>query len=140
MGRRGFGYVALLTTVITLVGAAGMYTFEGPPRAQEAAVNTSAGYNESFEDYGDALWWTAMVMTTMGSEGWPQTVEGRILGVLLSLYAFAVFGYVTAALASFFIGREAESPESELVGTESLDALRIEIRALREQVKELRER
>jgi len=27
----------------------------------------------------------------------------------LALYAFAVFGYVTATLASFFIGRDAEN-------------------------------
>jgi voltage-gated potassium channel len=27
--------------------------------------------------------------------------------VLLALYAFAVFGYVTALLASYFIGRDA---------------------------------
>lgn len=33
-----------------------------------------------------------MLLTTMGSEYWPQTAEGRILCLLLSVYAFAVFG------------------------------------------------
>ena len=52
-----------------------------------------------------------MIMTTMGSAYWPQTDAGRVLCVLLSLYAFGVFGYVTALLASFFVGRDVEKGE-----------------------------
>ncbi len=85
MSRRGFGYVALLTLVVTLAGAAGMYAFEN---------ETPDG--RGLKDYGTALWWTAMMMTTMGSEYWPTTAEGRLLCLILALYAFAVFGYVTA--------------------------------------------
>ena len=48
-----------------------------------------------------AVWWTAMLLTTMGSEYWPRTPEGRVLCLLLALYAFAVFGYVTAAIAAY---------------------------------------
>ncbi len=29
----------------------------------------------------------------LGSEYWPQTVEGRVLCLLLAFYAFGVFGY-----------------------------------------------
>ena len=87
-------------------------------------------------DYGTALWWTAMVMTTMGSEYWPQTAEGRVLCFILSLYAFAVFGYVTATLATFFVGRDAESDEAELAGAKAVDSLRAEILALREELVE----
>lgn len=87
LGRRGFGYVAAVTLVITLVGAGGMYAFE-------SNIPNKTGLN----DYGSALWWTAMLMTTMGSEYWPQTPEGRVLCFLLSLYAFTVFGYLTAAM------------------------------------------
>ncbi len=123
MGRRGFGYVVVLTIIVTLVGAAGMYAFEndGP----EGPV---------FEDYGTAVWWTAMIMTTMGSEGWPRTPEGRVLCVLLALYSFTVFGYVTAVLATFFIGRDAEDDETEVAGAQQLAKLREEIRALREEL------
>ena len=32
--------------------------------------------------------------------------EGRILCFILVLYAFSVFGYVTATLATFFVGRD----------------------------------
>ena len=62
------------------------------------------GAQTGFPDYGTALWWTAMLLTTMGSDYWPQTPEGRLLCLFLALYAFAVFGYVTAAIAAYFVG------------------------------------
>lgn len=126
--RRGFGYVVMTTAIITLAGAAGMYAFE-----QEAP--NSPG----FDNYGTALWWTAMLMTTMGSDYFPKTPEGRVLCFLLALYAFAVFGYVTATLATFFIGQDADDDEAEIVGAKSIDALRNEIVALRDEIQSLRQ-
>ena len=125
MGRRGLGYVVALTLVVTLAGAAGMYTFEN---------EISGGLNS----YGEALWWTAMLMTSMGSEYWPRTGEGRVLCFLLALYGFAIFGYVTATLASFFIGRDAESEEAELAGAKAIEGLRSEIAALHAEIRALR--
>lgn len=126
MGRRGFGYVAVLSMIIIVVGAAGMYAFE-----------RNAAEGEGFPDYGTALWWTAMVVITMSSEHWPQTAEGRILCFFLSLYGFGVFGYITAALATFFIGRDAESEGAEVAGARSIAALRSDIAALREELRML---
>ncbi len=59
-------------------------------------------------------------MTTMGSDYSPKTPEGRVLCFFLALYAFAVFGYVTATLATFFIGRDADDDEAELAGAKSV--------------------
>jgi hypothetical protein len=70
-------------------------------------------------------------MTTMGSEYWPRTAEGQVLCLLLALYAFAAFGYVTATLATFFVGREATRPDGEVAGAADVAALRAEITALR---------
>ena len=95
MRRRGFGYVMLLTLLVALLGAGGMLAFE-----------PAAAVPGGFRGYGDALWWTAMILTTMGSAYWPQTGAGRILCLLLSLYAFAAFGYITASLASWFVERD----------------------------------
>ena len=93
--RRGLGYLILLTLLVTVTGAAGMYRFE-----------LDAPGGPGFSDYGTALWWTAMLLTTMGSDYWPRTPEGRILCLLLAVYAFAVFGYVTAAIAAYFVGKD----------------------------------
>jgi voltage-gated potassium channel len=122
MGRRGFGYVVALSLAVTLAGAAGMYAFEREGGA-------------GFASYGHALWWTAMLLTTMGSDYWPRTPEGRALCLLLSLYGFAVFGYVTAVLATFFVGRDAEDERAELAGAQSVEALRAEIAALRAELR-----
>ncbi|HWS52863.1 MAG TPA: ion transporter [Pyrinomonadaceae bacterium] len=124
MRRRGFGYVVALTVIVALSGAAGMYAFENesPDR-------------RGFASYGEALWWTAMVMTTMGSDYFPRTTEGRVLCFALAVYAFAVFGYVTATLATFFVGRDAESAEAEVAGAEQIESLRAEVAALREELR-----
>lgn len=78
-----------------------------------------------------------MIMTTMGSEYWPQIPERRVLCFFLALYSFAMFGYVTATLATFFIGRDADNPDAELPGATSIDALRVEIMALRDEIRRL---
>ena len=123
VGRRHFGYVVALTTLVTLIGAAGMYAFERDVPGESG-----------FRDFGGALWWTAMVMTTLGSEAWPQSAEGRALCFLLSLYAFSVFGYVTATLATYFVGREAETAEGELPSAASIASLQAEIALLRAEI------
>jgi len=125
-GRRGFGYVSALTGVVLFAGAGGMYAFEN---------EVPGGLNS----YGVALWWTAMLLTSIGSEYWPQTAEGRALCFLLSLYGFGVFGYVTAVLASFFIGRDAEGA-GELAGAQAVKELRDEIAAMHQELLALRSR
>ena len=120
MGRRGLGYVLALTLIICVLGALGMRAFEadGP-------------HGDAFATFGDALWWTAMILTTMGSQAWPATAEGRVLALLLSIYAFAVFGYVAASLASYFVGRD--QTEDNPTGAE-LVRLSREIASLRQEI------
>lgn len=116
MQRRGFVYVLLLTLLIIFAGAAGMYGLE----------NGSPG----FESYGMSVWWTAMRVITAGSEYWPVTPEGRALAFLVALYGYAVFGYVTATLATFFIGRDAEEKDTALAGKAEIKKLQEEIATL----------
>jgi len=122
LSRRGIGYVIALTVLVVFTGAAGMYAFE----------NVAPG---NINSYGEALWWTAMILTTIGSQYWPQTAEGCVLCIFLALYGFGVFGYVTATLATFFIGRDAENDEAELAGAKQLAALRDEVISLREEIR-----
>lgn len=98
LGRRGFGYVLSVTVMVNILGAAGMYAFE-------KGVEAGNGINS----FGEALWWTAMIMTTMGSSYWPETAEGKIVCLLLSIYALGVFSYFAGTLASYFITSEQKS-------------------------------
>ncbi|MFZ6031366.1 MAG: ion transporter [Chloroflexota bacterium] len=124
MERRLFGYVVALYILVTLVSAAAMLAFE-------------RGASEGFQNYGEALYWTAMMMTTLGSAHWPVSSEGKVMAFLLAVYAFTMFGYVTATLATYFIGRDVES--SEITQSESavVDALQAEIGALRREIRAL---
>jgi voltage-gated potassium channel len=124
MRRRGAGYVVALSLLVLLVGAAGILAFE-------------SGAGGGISDYGTALWWTAMALTTMGTDYAPRSPEGRVLAFIIALYAFAVFGYLTATLATFFIGRDADNPEGEVAGEASVNALREEIAALRRDIQAL---
>jgi voltage-gated potassium channel len=81
LSRRGLGYVTGLTVLVAPLGAGGMLAFE--PASQ---------VDGGFDSYADALWWTGMLLATIGSEFWPKTPEGRILCFLLAVYGSAVFG------------------------------------------------
>jgi voltage-gated potassium channel len=122
--RRGFGYVLVLSVIVLLGGAAGMYGFE----------NEVEG---GFKNYAEALWWTAMMLTTIGSDYFPQTAEGRVLCFILALYAFAVFGYITATLTTFFVERDAEKREEKPPQAPTLFDLQTEIKELRTEIRQL---
>lgn len=101
--RRGVGYVVAATALVMVVGAAGMAFFEAPGSLSRS--DAPGGGGSPLADYGEAFWWTAYAMTT-GPPQSPLTGEGKLLGWLLSLYGLAVFGYLTATLASHFIERD----------------------------------
>ena len=125
MRRRAFAYVLALTVAVLAAGAAGMYNLE-------PASEVRGG----FTDYWDSLWWTGMLLTSIGSQYWPQTGEGRLLGFLLSLYGLGILGYMTATIASFFIGRDAADPRSEVAGSDDIAGLRREIAELKAMLRD----
>jgi voltage-gated potassium channel len=123
VSRRGLGHAIALTLLVTLTGAAGMYRFE----------HNVIG--STLTNYSGALWWTAMVITTMGSDYFPKTPEGRVLCFVLAVYGFAIFGYVTATIATFFVGQDANDEDGDLASEKSVRALQAEIVALREELR-----
>ncbi|MEO6071512.1 MAG: ion transporter [Chitinophagaceae bacterium] len=124
MQRRAFGYVSALSILVTFAGAAGMYGLEHP--------------HPGFSNFGMALWWTAMRIITAGSDYWPATPEGRGLAFLISLFGYGIFGYVTATLATFFIGRDAEDRRSPIAGATDINQLQKEIRSLTQAIHEMK--
>lgn len=126
MKRRAFGYVFIITLIVIFAGAAGMYALENP--------------NPGFDSYPMALWWTAMRVITAGNEFNPSTPEGRGLAFLIAVFGFSIFGYVTATIASFFIGRDAEEQAGPVAGAKDIDALREEIVLLTRSMEEFKNR
>ena len=124
MRRRAFGYVLLLTLVVTFAGAAAMFAIEKPA--------------PGFDSYWMALWWTAMRVITAGSEYNPVTPEGRGLAFLLALFGYTIFGYVTATIATFFIGRDAEEKDAPVAGAKDVAELKKEIAKLTNVINDIR--
>jgi voltage-gated potassium channel len=145
LGRRGIGYVIAITVIVTFAGAAGMYAFESPAALcqnesatnQAACIQSYTGQGVGLDSYGESVWWTGMTMTTMGADYFPQSPEGRLLGWLLAVYAFAIFGYITATIASFFVGQDTGQNAATPIANDEVSALRAEIAALREQLAAL---
>ncbi|HXS36508.1 MAG TPA: ion transporter [Flavipsychrobacter sp.] len=123
--RRGFVYVIAIAIAVILLGAAGMYAFE-------------KGQPGSFKTYADAVWWTTMLFITIGSEYWPHTPAGKTLSLLVSIFGFSVLGYITATLASFFVGRDAESRKRITATNHDILLLRKEIEKLSKNIDELK--
>ena len=116
--RRRLGQLAIISLIVILLGAAVGFLLEGD--ASGSQIRT----------FGDALWWSATLITTVGSELQPTTIGGRILGFLLMLYAVGIFSYFIASIASVLVGLDAQrAPEPEVrdgmgLSQREVDALR----------------
>jgi len=93
--RRRLGQLAIVSVMVILLGAAvGFLLEEDAPGSQ-------------IQTFGDALWWSATIVTTVASELYPVSVGGRILGFLLMLYAIGIFSYFIGAIASVLVESDA---------------------------------
>ncbi|MHB9134622.1 MAG: ion transporter [Armatimonadota bacterium] len=104
-------FVAFSTIIVDFISAAGMYFLErGAP-------------GTAIDSFGTALWFTTRSVMNADVPIAPVTPEGRFLGVLISLYGFAIFGIITAALASLFIHNDQrrELREQHLTQKESTE-------------------
>ena len=125
LGRRGAGYAFALTLVVMFAGAAGMFHFEG-----------ISDDPQSIHTYPKALWWTAMQMTNIGTSYSLRTAGGRIIGLGISVYAAAMFGYLTALIATFLIDRDTKDQKVEIASQTSFKEIQEEIIQLRRLIED----
>ena len=95
-----FATVLALTGLVVVLAAALVL------RAEQAA----AGAN--IQTFGDALWWSAALVTTVASEKNPVTGIGRIIAVAVMVYGMAVFGYFMSCAVVIIQGRSNEGRDS----------------------------
>lgn len=68
----------------------------------------------NIEDFGDAVWWAFVTITTVGyGDFYPVTAAGRLVAVLLMCGGVAVVGVVTATLASWVLERAATGHDED---------------------------
>lgn len=103
--------------LIYVSGAATLAVFLGALAVLDAEQDASRANITSF---GDALWWAATTVTTVGyGDHYPVTTQGRLVAVVLMLIGIGVVGAVTASVATWILGRVAdERAEQERTATE----------------------
>jgi voltage-gated potassium channel len=118
-------YVTLTSSLVVFMASLAVYDAErGAPDA-------------SITHYGDAVWWALTTISTVGyGDEYPVTGQGRLVAVLLMIGGIALLGVVTAAVASWFVGRVAEAAQAQDDADD--EAMRAEIRALADEVRLLR--
>ena len=53
---------------------------------------------------GDALWWAATTVTTVGyGDRYPVNTTGRVIAVTLMIVGIALVGAITASIAAWFV-------------------------------------
>ena len=128
LGRRGFAYVLAATLIVVFAGAAGMYAFEREVQGT------------GIDSYASAVWFTAMLITSIGTDYAPRTAEGRVLCLIIALYGFVVFGYITATLASFFVESDARSKSSAIPAASDYEELKQELAQIRSDLRSISEK
>lgn len=85
-----------------------------------AAEDGARGAN--LTSYPKALWWSIETATTVGyGDFFPVTPWGRVVGSVVMVVGITTYGMVTAALATWFVGREQKRRHS--LGHETVQAL-----------------
>lgn len=80
--------VFLVLVVVQIAAAAIMVLLErGHPQS-------------SIKTFGDSLWWSAAIVTTVASDLNPVTLWGRLLAVAMMIYGMAVFGYLVSQIVA----------------------------------------
>lgn len=87
--------------VVYVAGGAGLLALCGALAVLDAE---RASPEANITTFGDAIWWAATTMTTVGyGDRYPTTGVGRLAAVALMVGGVAVLGVVTATLASWLV-------------------------------------
>ncbi len=130
LGRRHLQYVFGIVVIVTMLSGAGIYFLE-------RSVPDS-----NIQSFGDGLWWSSGTITTVSTQLYPISAEGRVLAVAVMIFGVVVFGYVAGSLASIFNRvdtdadaeeRAAKEPDSDQCSQQLLE----EIKELKEMAEQL---
>jgi len=105
-------FITLTLAMLVLVSAS-LLVLQFESRSPDANITTG----------GDALWWSAVTITTVGyGDFFPVTTLGRLTGLFVMLAGVGIIGALASILASLLVSpAPAKGPEEALVGIEAID-------------------
>jgi voltage-gated potassium channel len=69
----------------------------------------------TIHNFGDALWWSAVTVTTVGyGDKYPVSAGGRGVAVVLMITGIGLVGVLSATVASYFVGQRADQDMTDL--------------------------
>jgi voltage-gated potassium channel len=81
-------FLAAFTLGVTLVAAAAVRLFDA----------------HDFETYGEAVWWAAQTVTTVGyGDVIPESTFGKAMAVLVMVFGVTAVSFITAVVTSAFL-------------------------------------
>ena len=110
----GFIYALGSTFIITIMGSIGIYIFEYG--------------TESIQNYGDALWWSFVTVTTVGfGDISPSTNGGRFIACILMITGIGFLSMLTSTISTFFFQaiENKKKKEKIMCNEDSIDKLDI---------------
>lgn len=128
--RRKLQYLMAVAVAVTVLSGAGIYFLER--RVPGANITT----------FGDAMWWAAGTVSTVGTELFPLTAEGRVIAVMVMVFGVSIFSYLAASLASLFVNmdksdQDEQAATSKEVEQGNVDNLQRQVQALEEKIAAL---
>jgi hypothetical protein len=100
--RARLTFLVFATLLLDAVATVAMYLLEHDHR------------RSGFDDLGGALFWVSAQLTTVSSQmPNPVTTPGRVLDIVLEVWAITVAATLAASLAAFFHARHVEHRERE---------------------------
>lgn len=95
-----FRFVALATIFLTVIAG---------------AVQTTVDEGD-FRTLWDGIWWAVVTVTTVGyGDLYPETVAGRIVGMVLMFVGIGFLAVLTAAISSQFVKADRQDEASEIL-------------------------
>ncbi|MFC4124771.1 potassium channel family protein [Nocardia rhizosphaerae] len=117
------------TTSLLIVVLSSLAFFDAEYGAPDSKVKT----------FGDALWWSAVSVTTVGyGDVYPVTAEGRLVSLVLMFLGIGLISFAIGTMTSWVVEQLKTVDDAADRTERSLTELVDEVRALRTEVAELR--
>ena len=112
-------FITLLLAFLVLVSSS-LAVLQFESRSPDANITTG----------GDALWWSAVTITTVGyGDYFPVTTLGRFAGLLVMLAGVGIIGALASILASLLVSPAPAKPE-ETAGAEAAAGVELNVPAV----------